>query len=50
MDKPIRVSMSTTSNDPQVVARAMEAMSRAATGLALEGVDVWLSARPDEDE
>lgn len=50
MTDSIRVHMSVTSSDPQIVTRAIEAMSRAAAGLALEGVEVWVSARPDDED
>lgn len=49
-DKPIRVHMSVTTDSSEVLARSIEAMSRAAAGLALEGIEVWLSARPDDED
>lgn len=42
--------MAVTSEDPEVITRAVESMSRAAAGLAMESVDVWLMISADEDE
>lgn len=50
MAERIRVHMSVTSDQAEVITRAVEAMSRAAAGLALEGVEVWLTARPDDED
>jgi len=48
--EPIRVSCSVTSDDPNIVARAVDALGKAASGLAMEGVEVFLFIRPDDDE
>ena len=50
MIKPIRVSASVTTDRPEVVQRAVEALTRAATGLALEGVSVFVMIDPDIDD
>jgi hypothetical protein len=46
----IRASLSVASADPETVTRAVESMTRTATGLALEGVQVVVVVEPDEDE
>lgn len=47
----IRASLSVTSEDPETIARAVESMTRTATGLALDGVDTIVIVGPeDEDE
>lgn len=51
LDKPIRVSITVTSGDVETVTRASEAFSRAANGLALEGVPafmMWIEAEDGE--
>ncbi|MFT4288138.1 hypothetical protein [Nocardioides sp.] len=46
----IRVTASVGSDSPDVVTRAVEALSRAAVGLALEGIDaVVIVAHEDEE-
>jgi len=42
MDKKIAVTANVTSDNPEVIARAAEAFTRATTGLALEGVTTVL--------
>lgn len=46
----IRASLSVTSTDPETIARAVETMTRTATGLALEGVDTIVVIGPEEDD
>jgi hypothetical protein len=48
--EPTRVSLSITSSDPQLIARAVEHFARAAAGLALDGGQAFMMAGPDEDE
>lgn len=44
------VSVTIVTTDPEVVVRAGEAFNRAASGLALEGIDVAVSyGIPEED-
>lgn len=45
-----RVHLSVTTNDPNVLARAVESMGRAMAGMALEGVGTFMSVSNDEDE
>lgn len=45
-----RLSLSVTSESPEVIARTVEHFARAITGLALEGVDCFLMAGPAEDD
>lgn len=42
-----RVSLSVTSDSQETVTRAIESLARAMAGLALEGVEAFLSAGPD---
>lgn len=44
-----RVSLSVTSRDPEIITRAVEALARAAAGLALEGVDTFLMTSDDNE-
>ena len=44
------ISMSVQSDDPEQVTRAIEAMSRCAAGLALEGVLVSVTAGKVDEE
>lgn len=47
----IRVNASVVSENPELVARAMEAFSRATIGLALDGAEVVFIVGPEfEDE
>ncbi len=46
----LRVNASVTSTDQQVITRAVESLSRAACGLALEGAEVYIIVGPDIDE
>jgi len=45
----IRITASVVAQDPDVVARALETLSRATAGLALEGIPVIISASPEEE-
>lgn len=45
-----RLSLSVTSDDPEVIARATEHFARTATGLALDGMDCIFFAGPCEEE
>lgn len=45
-----RLSLSVTSDDPAIIARATEHFARTVTGLALDGMDCILFAGPDDDE
>lgn len=47
---PLRVSVSIISTSPDIIARAAETLTRAATGLALEGVEVMLIIDADISE
>jgi hypothetical protein len=42
--------MSVTTTDPTTIARAVEAFSRTAAGLALEGLSLWIGISPDDDD
>lgn len=44
-----RLSLSVTSDDPDVIARATEHFARTVTGLALDGMDCILFAGPDDE-
>lgn len=44
-----RVNLSVTTDDQTIATRAVEALTRAALGLALEGVPVFLMLGPDEE-
>jgi hypothetical protein len=46
----IRASVSVTTSDPEILRRAMEAFSRCASGLAMEGVDTFQMTSVDEDD
>lgn len=50
MSLPTRVTMSVVSADLSTITRGVEAFARAATGLALEGLHVWLSVHPDDED
>lgn len=43
-----RISLSVTTGDPQIVARVAEQFARTAAGLAMEGVDCFISIGPDD--
>jgi hypothetical protein len=45
-----RVSLSVVTDDQETITRAMEALSRAGAGLALEGVSVFLMAGPESED
>jgi len=48
----MRVSVAVYSDDPATLAKAVEVLSRAASGLLLEGVETFISMGPelnDED-
>ena len=51
-DKPeVAVSIMASSTDPETITRVVEVFARAATGLALEGLNVSISAvRLDDEE
>jgi hypothetical protein len=46
----VRITAHVTTTNPDIIARAIEAFSRAAAGLVLEHVTVEIFAGPDEDE
>lgn len=47
----VAVSIMATSDDPETITRIVEVFARAATGLALEGLNVSVSAvRLDEED
>lgn len=45
-----RISLSVTSDNAEVIARATEHLSRTMSGLALDGMDCIMFAGPEEDE
>lgn len=45
----LRVSLSMTSTDPELVARATEHLARAATGMAMDGMTAMLFVGPEEE-
>jgi len=45
-----RLSLSVTTDDEGIIARTTEHFARALTGLALDGVEAFLMAGPDDDE
>lgn len=49
MMNEVRLSMSVTSDDPEVIARATEHFARTVTGLAMDGMDCILFAGPNVD-
>jgi hypothetical protein len=51
MAKKIRINLSVTSEDQEVIARTTEHFVRAASGLALDGTEAFIMIGPDtEDE
>lgn len=50
MPARIRIMVSVTSEDPEVIARASETFTRAATGFVLDGVEAFISVRQDDDD
>jgi hypothetical protein len=46
----MRINLSVTTDDQEVVARATEHFARAASGLAMDGVEGILMFGPDDDE
>lgn len=48
--RTIRISLSVSSTDHGVIARATEHLARTASGLALDGMDCVLFAGPDEEQ
>lgn len=47
---PTRMSLSVTTDDPQLIARTAEHFARAAAGLALEGVQTFIMIGPDDED
>ncbi len=45
-----RLSVSVTTDDPEILTRAIETLSRAVTGLAMEGVETFTMCGPDEED
>jgi hypothetical protein len=45
-----RITLTVETNNPEHITRSAEAMSRAAAGLALEGIDAFLMIREDTDD
>lgn len=50
MSERVRISLSVSSDDHNVVARATEHLARTACGLALDGMDCILFAGPEPEE
>jgi hypothetical protein len=50
VSEPTRITLSVSTTDPNIAARAAEHFARAAIGLALDGVQTMLMAGPDTDE
>lgn len=50
MSAQVVVTAAVVSDNPEHITRAFEAFSRAAAGLALEGVAVYLEAGAPDDE
>lgn len=51
VSEPTRITLSVTTEDPNLVARTAEHFARAAAGLALDGLNAVIMAGPDtEDE
>lgn len=50
MTRPTAISLRVSTKDPETITRAVEALSRAAAGLALENVDAFLIITEDEDQ
>jgi len=50
MSEPVRLSLSVTTTDPEIIARTADHFARTAAGLALEGVDTFLMIGPDDDD
>lgn len=48
MDK-LSIMLRVSSDDPQQVARAVEHLTRAMTGMAMEGMECWLSIDKEDD-
>ena len=48
LDKPVRLSVSVTTDDYETLTRAAEAMNRMATGMALEGIQVIMFYAEDD--
>lgn len=49
-DQKIRLSLSVTTADQEVVARSIEHFARTAAGLALEGTEAFIMVGPDDGE
>ncbi len=50
MAEPVRISLSVTTADAEIVARAADHFARVAAGLALEGVDTFMMCGPSEGD
>jgi hypothetical protein len=50
MSRRTRVSLTAYSGDEAAIARLVEVFARTATGLALDGMDTFMTAGPDEDD
>lgn len=50
MDKPIRIMLSVTTDNPDTLHKSIEHFSRVLTGLAMDGVKCWLNVEEDDDE
>lgn len=46
----LRVNVSVTSDDQQIIARTVEALSRILPGLAMDGAEPFLMISPDVDD
>jgi hypothetical protein len=47
---PLRVAVQVVSADPEIITRAAETFTRAATGMALEGVEICLTIDTEQVE
>lgn len=45
-----RLSVSVTTDDPEILTRAIETLARAVTGMAMEGIDTFMMCGPDRDD
>lgn len=50
MTRKVRISLAAYTDDPEIASRTAEQFARTGVGLALDGVDTFLSAGPDDEE
>lgn len=48
--RALRVAVGIISTNPEIITRAAETLTRAATGLALDGVEICLTVEQEIDE